>query len=133
MKTQFPTESEIAALRQKYPHGTMLRLVRMADDPAPIEPGTVGEVQYIDDAGNIHMIWQNGRTLSVIDGVDEFELLTTCPKCGEQYSGRPAMSRIDNSSICPMCGYKEAVAILPDEVQEKILDTIIEKNSTVTF
>lgn len=34
----------------------------------------------------------------------------TCPKCGKQYSGYPALSRIDNKTkICPDCGNKEAV------------------------
>ena len=46
------------------------------DDPyAPVPDGTVGEVQYVDDAGNIHMIWQNGRTLSLIEGVDDFTII----------------------------------------------------------
>jgi len=26
--------------------------------------------------GNIHMIWKNGRTLSLIDGVDDFTIIT---------------------------------------------------------
>ena len=123
-KTLFPNEHEIATLRQKYPHGTMLRLIRMVDDPNPIKPGTVGEVDYIDDAGNIHMIWRNGRTLSLIDEVDEFEVLPTCLKCGKQYAERPAMSRCDSSPICAMCGYKEAVAFLPDGLQDDILKAI---------
>lgn len=96
----------------------------MVDDPNPIEPGTVGEVDFIDNAGNIHMIWRNGRTLSLIDGVDKFEVLPTCPKCGKQYAERPAMSRIDSSPICPMCGYREAVAFLPDSLQEELLRAI---------
>lgn len=34
----------------------------------------------------------------------------TCPKCGKQYSGYPALSRVDNKTeICPDCGNKEAV------------------------
>lgn len=99
-------------------------VLHMVDDPNPIKPGTVGEVDYIDDAGNIHMIWRNGRTLSLIDRVDEFEVLPTCPKCGKQYAERPAMSREDNKPICPMCGYKEAITFLPDSMQEEILDTI---------
>ena len=124
MKTPFPNEREIAILRQKYPHGEMLRLIHMVDDPNPIEPGTIGEVDFIDDAGNIHMIWRNGRTLSLIPDADEFEILLTCPKCGKQYAERPAMSRIDSSPICAMCGYKEAVAFLPDSMQEEILKLI---------
>ena len=124
MKTPFPNEQEVAALRQKYPHGAMLRLIHMVDNPNPIEPGTVGKVDFIDDAGNIHMIWRNGGSLSLIDRVDEFEVLPTCPKCGKQYAERPAMSRIDSSSICAMCGYKEAVAFLPDSLQDEILSAI---------
>ena len=83
MKIPFPNEQEVAVLRQKYPHGTMLRLIRMVNDPNPIEPGAVGEVDFIDDAGNIHMIWRNGGSLSLIDGVDDFEVLPICPKCGK--------------------------------------------------
>ena len=124
MKTPFPNEHEVATLRQKYPHGTVLRLIRMVDDLNPIEPGTVGEVDFIDDAGNIHMIWRNGKTLSLIPGADEFEVLPTCPKCGKQYAERPAISRIDSLPICAMCGYKEAVAFLPDEMQDDILRAI---------
>ena len=92
MKTPFPNEHEIAALRQKYPHGAMLRLIRMVEDPNPIKPVTVGEVDFIDDAGNIHMIWRDGGSLSLIPGADEFEVLPTWPKCSKQYAERSAVS-----------------------------------------
>ena len=119
-----PSRDEIEALRKKYPPGTMLRLIRMVDDPNPVEPGTIGEIITNDDAGHLIMRWQNGRSLSLIAGVDEFEVLPTCPKCGKQYAERPAMSRIDSLPICRMCGYKEAVAFLPDEMQDDILRAI---------
>jgi len=32
-----------------------------------------------------------------------------CKKCGKQYSGQPAVSRVDGSDICAWCGYKEAL------------------------
>ena len=73
---QFPNERQLLALRERYPAGTRIRLNHMDDPYAPVPDGTVGEVQYIDDAGNIHMIWQNGRTLSLIDGVDDFTIIT---------------------------------------------------------
>ena len=73
---QFPNERQLQALRERYPAGTIIRLNHMDDPYAPIPDGTVGEVQYIDDAGNIHMIWQNGRTLSLIEGVDDFTIIT---------------------------------------------------------
>ena len=73
---QFPNERQLQALRERYPAGTIIRLNHMDDPYAPIPDGTVGEVQYVDDGGNIHMIWQNGRTLSLIEGVDDFSIIT---------------------------------------------------------
>ena len=33
-----------------------------------------------------------------------------CPKCGQSYNGRPALSREDNKTlICPDCGVREAL------------------------
>lgn len=72
---QFPNERQLQALRERYPAGTRIRLNHMDDPYAPVPDGTVGEVQYIDDAGNIHMVWENGRTLSLIEGVDDFTII----------------------------------------------------------
>ena len=71
-----PNEAELKALRERYPEGTLIRLNHMDDPYAPVPPGTIGEVQMVDDGGNIHMVWQNGRTLSLIDGVDDFEVIS---------------------------------------------------------
>lgn len=34
---------------------------------------------------------------------------TKCPRCGEEYTGYPALSRRINVKICPACGTDEAV------------------------
>lgn len=68
---QFPNKQELAALREKYPPGTKIILHHM-NDPYPVPDGTVGMVEYVDDGGNIHVAWSNGRMLSVIEGVDVF-------------------------------------------------------------
>ena len=73
---RFPNEQELAALREKYPAGTRILLLAMTDDPYPVPAGTVGTVVFVDDAGNIHMNWDNGRSLALIEGVDEFTVLT---------------------------------------------------------
>ena len=72
---QFPNERQLQAPRERYPAGTRIRLNHMDDPYAPIPDETVGEVQYIDDAGNIHMVWENGRTLSLIEGADSFTII----------------------------------------------------------
>jgi len=71
---RFPTDEELKKLRAKYPKGMKIRLIHM-NDPQPIPSGTIGEVALIDDCGNIHMIWQNGRSLAIIEDVDDFEII----------------------------------------------------------
>ena len=49
-----------------------------------------------------------------------------CPKCGEWYGERPAVSRIDGSDICPDCGIREAMdsmGVDPEEA-ERVVDVV---------
>ena len=48
----------------------------MNDPYAPVEPGTRGTVRYVDDAGQVGVARDNGRSLSLIPGVDRFRKLT---------------------------------------------------------
>ena len=50
-------------IREQYPPGTRIRLNSMKDPYHPILPGTEGEVDFVDDEGQIFMKWDNGRTL----------------------------------------------------------------------
>ena len=65
------TRKEIARLREKYPVGTRLQLIRMDDEQAP-PPGTEGSVRGVDDIGSILMSWDNGSSLNLIPGEDDF-------------------------------------------------------------
>lgn len=58
---------------------------------------------------------------------DDENRVRICPKCGQTYTGRPAVSRVDNETpICPDCGTREALTSLGVSVeeQEEILATI---------
>ena len=43
----------LAFLRKQCPVGTRIRLDSMQDPYAPVEAGTTGKLDYIDDAGQI--------------------------------------------------------------------------------
>lgn len=52
--------------------------------------------------------------------------ISVCPRCGQKYTGRPAIARDNSGPICPDCGTREAlesIGVSVDE-QERILDTI---------
>lgn len=59
-------------IRDQYSPGTRIRLTQMDDPYAPIPSGTEGTVDFVDDAGQIHMKWDNGRSLALIPGEDSF-------------------------------------------------------------
>ena len=62
-------------IKEQYPPGTRIRLNSMDDPYAPVLPGTEGEVNFVDDAGQLHMKWDNGRTLPLAPGEDSFTVL----------------------------------------------------------
>ena len=68
------TPAQVAERRRRYV-GARVRLVRMTDPHAPVAPGAMGTVARVDDAGTLHMSWDDGRTLGLILGEDQFEVL----------------------------------------------------------
>lgn len=73
--SKLPTPLEAAKIRLMYPPGTRIELNYM-DDQFAVPPGTRGTVDHVDDGGNIHMKWDNGRTLSIVPQADSFRKLT---------------------------------------------------------
>lgn len=59
----------VKRMRQEYPRGCRVVLVRMDDIQAP-PVGTEGTVFGVDDVGSIMVRWDNGSTLSVAYGED---------------------------------------------------------------
>ena len=59
-------------LKEYYKPGTKVILGRMNDPYVTIPPGTIGEVLCVDDLGTAHVIWNNGITLGLAFGADEY-------------------------------------------------------------
>lgn len=73
---RFPRREVVEQLRQEFPQGTRVELLRM-DDPQAPPIGTRGTVQGVDDSGSIMVAWDNGCGLNVVYGED------VCRKVGE--------------------------------------------------
>lgn len=69
------TPKQIAEIRLNYSPESRILLEHM-DDTYGVPDGTRGTVDYVDDAGQIHMKWDNGRTLALVPQVDRFRKLT---------------------------------------------------------
>ena len=69
-----PTREFIETMRQMYPKGSRITLNHMDDPYHPVEPGTTGTLDHIDDMATFHVIWDNGRHLGVVYGVDSFNI-----------------------------------------------------------
>ena len=63
------SKEALQALRERFPKGTRVELVKM-DDPQAPPIGTKGTVRGVDDIGSIMVAWNNGGSLSVAYGED---------------------------------------------------------------
>lgn len=75
MKNRELTSKEVTEIQLNYPPGTRILLNHMEDQWA-VPSGTRGTVEHVDDAGQIHPKWDNGRTLAIVPQVDSFRKLT---------------------------------------------------------
>ena len=58
---------------------------------------------------------------------DNIARISVCPRCGQTYHGRPAVSRADGKTpLCPDCGTREALESIgvDGKEQEQILAAI---------
>ena len=69
---RIPTTEEVQRIKEKYPIGTKIKLIRMDDPYNPTPSGTTGTVEHIDSMGQIH--WTGGG-LALVPGVDTFTII----------------------------------------------------------
>ena len=62
-------KEELESLRERFPSGCRVELVKM-DDPQAPPIGTKGTVFMIDSVGTIHVHWDTGCGLGVAYGED---------------------------------------------------------------
>ena len=60
--------------------GDRIRLIKMSNDPYPIEPNTTGTVKkvstvYMFGEDHLYVDWDNGSRLNLLVGTDEFEVI----------------------------------------------------------
>ena len=76
MNMPFPSREQVASIRQPSPPFPRVMLNNMDDPYSPVESETRGTVRYVDDAGTLAIAWDNGRSLSLLPGVDSYRKLT---------------------------------------------------------
>lgn len=67
-------KEKVALIRARFPIGTPIKLNYM-DDERAVPAGTKGKVWFVDDAGTIHVEWENGSSLGLVYGEDSFEVI----------------------------------------------------------
>ena len=72
----------VSSMKKIFTHGLRIKLESMRD-PYAVPDGTFGTVDYVDDAGQIHMNWDNGSTLALIYGEDIFQIIPD--DCGTKF------------------------------------------------
>ena len=71
----YPSDDEIKKIREKYPEGTIIKIIKM-DDPTSVPPGTLVVVESIDKVGNIHCNHPNSNSsLTLTPCKDQFSVI----------------------------------------------------------
>ena len=73
---------DIQRLREQYPKGSRVELLESVTDPYhPLPAGSKGTVWAVDDAGQLHINWDEGGSLALIYGIDSFRKIGSVEEC----------------------------------------------------
>ena len=97
--------------------GDRIRLMAMPDDPDPLPVGSTGTVTSVTEGplAQIGVEWDCGRSLLLIPGTDEFEVIddsnlvgvdSACGQCGNRDADLLAWDEEDGEFVtCMLCGH----------------------------
>lgn len=68
--------NKLQRIKEKYPVGSRVQMNKDMDDMQPIKAGEMGTIEFIDDEGQIHVRWDSGSGLALIEGVDDFNIIS---------------------------------------------------------
>lgn len=66
---------KVQQIKERYPSGTRIQLHTMSGE-ADMPSGLMGTVNFVDDAGQLQMTWDNGRSLALVPGEDSFSVIS---------------------------------------------------------
>ena len=62
-------------MQEKYPPGTRIEVVSLCNEEEHLKPGMKGTVVAVDDQPALLVDWDNGSSLSLLIGQDQFAVI----------------------------------------------------------
>lgn len=80
------SKKEIEKIKKIYIPGQKLELINLYSSFNVLLPATKGMIEFIDDLGNIHVIWEHKKNIQLVVGIDEFKII--CPLCNQELNSK---------------------------------------------
>ena len=65
----------VERMRNQYPPGTRVEVISLCNEEEHLKPGTKGTVVGVDDQPALLVHWDNGSSLSLLIGQDQFRVI----------------------------------------------------------
>lgn len=65
----------VESMREQYPPGTRVEVISLCNEEEHLRPGMKGTVVGVDDQPALLVHWDNGSSLSLLIGQDQFRVI----------------------------------------------------------
>lgn len=55
--------------------GRRIKFISTTDRYAKLVTGQLGTIDFVDATGTLHVVWDDGQTLGMVPGEDQYEIL----------------------------------------------------------